>query len=72
MFGYGFDEQFINTFEQQVNSLTPQKAAEIVNKYFPKENLQFVLIGKAAAIKDKVAKYGQVSEVDIKAEGFKI
>ena len=72
MFGYGFDEQFINTFEQQVNSLTPAKAAKIVEKYFPKENLQFVLVGKAEAIRDQVAKYGQVTELEIKDAGFKV
>lgn len=72
MFGYGFDEKFINTFEQQVNSLTPAKAAKIVEKYFPKENLQFVLVGKAEAIKDDVAKYGKVTTIEIKDAGFKV
>lgn len=72
MFGYEFDEKFINTFEQQVNSLTPAKAATIVEKYFPKENLQFVLVGKAEAIKDEVSKYGKLTTVEIKDAGFKV
>jgi zinc protease len=71
MFGYGFDESFINGFEQQVNSLTTAKAKKIISQYFPKENLQFVLVGKAEDIKDKVSKYGQVKQVNIKDVGFK-
>lgn len=70
MFAYGFDESFINQFEQQVNSLTTKKAKQIIEQYFPKENLQFVLIGKAEDIKDKVKKYGKVSQISIKDVGF--
>lgn len=72
MFGLGFDERFINTFEQQVNSLTVDNAKTIINQYFPKDNLQFVLIGQAEQIKDKVAKYGKLKELDIKDMGFKV
>jgi predicted Zn-dependent peptidase len=70
MFGYGFDENFINTFEQQVNSLTQAKAKQIINQYFPKENLQYVLIGKAEDIAEKVSKYGTLKQVNIKDVGF--
>lgn len=72
MFAMGFDERFINTFEQQVNSLTVDKAKTIINKYFPQQNLQFVMIGKAEEIRDKVAKYGKIKEVDIKDVGFSV
>jgi hypothetical protein len=37
----------------------------LINKYFPKENLQFVIIGNAAVINKKVEKYGDVKVVDI-------
>jgi len=70
MYGYGFDESYINTFEQQVNSLDIEKAKQLINQYFPKENLQFVLIGKADAIRDKIAKYGTVEELNIKSIGY--
>ncbi|WP_236701378.1 M16 family metallopeptidase [Thalassomonas viridans] len=66
MYGYGFDENYINRFEHQVNSLTLAKTRQLINKYFPRENLQFVVIGKADKIRDKLAKYGPVTEVDIK------
>lgn len=72
MYGYGFDESYINTFEQQVDSLTTKKAASLIKQYFPKENLQFVVVGKAEAIKESLTKYGQMSEVDIKDIGFEI
>jgi predicted Zn-dependent peptidase len=72
MFGYGFDEQFINTFEQQVNSLTTAKAKQIIDQYFPKENLQFVLVGKAEDIIEQVGKYGHLKQVNIKDVGFNI
>lgn len=72
MYGYQYDEKYINSFEQQVDSLTVKKASELINKYFPKDNLQFVVVGKASEIKNKVAKYGDVTAVDIKDIGFNI
>ncbi len=72
MYGYGFDENYINTFEQQVDSLTVEKSRNLINTYFPKENLQFVVIGKADEIRTKLAKYGNITEVDIKNSGFNI
>ncbi|MEW6983914.1 M16 family metallopeptidase [Colwelliaceae bacterium 6471] len=72
MYGYGFDESYINTFEQQVNSLTPERTKALITKYFPKENLQFVLVGKADEIREKVTKYGQVTEVNIQDEQINI
>lgn len=70
MYIYGYDESFINNFQANVDSLTVAKAKEIVKKYFSKDNLQFVLIGKASEIRDKVKKYGLLVEKEIKAEGF--
>jgi predicted Zn-dependent peptidase len=70
MYLYDFNESFINTFQQKVDELTVDKAKDIIRQYFPKENLQFVLIGKAAEIREKVQKYGTVVEKDILAEGF--
>ncbi|WP_460977877.1 M16 family metallopeptidase [Spirosoma knui] len=70
MFSLGFDESFINNFQNNVDGLTVAKTREIIDKYFPKNNLQFVLIGKADAIRDKVKKYGVITEKEIKAEGF--
>lgn len=70
MFVYDFNESFINDFEKNVDSLSIEKAKEIIAKYFPDNNLQFVLIGKASEIRDKVAKYGEMKMVDINDESF--
>ena len=70
MYLYGFDENYLNTFQSKVEDLTISRANELIAKYFPKDNLQFVLIGKADEIREKVKKYGEVTEKQIKAEGF--
>ncbi|MEZ0538309.1 M16 family metallopeptidase [Fibrella arboris] len=70
MFSLGFDESFINNFQKNVDGLTVAKTRQIIDQYFPKDRLQFVLIGKAEAIRDKVKKYGTITEKEIKAEGF--
>ena len=68
MFWYNFDESFINNFEKNVDGLTLEKAKQIITKYFPKDKLQFVLVGKSADIKKIAEKYGKVTEVQIKEE----
>ena len=68
MFWYNFDESFINNFEKNVDGLTVEKAKEIITKYFPKDKLQFVLVGKAADIRKIAEKYGKVKEVEMKEE----
>lgn len=70
MFSLGFDESFINNFQKNVDGLTVAKTRQIIDQYFPKNNLQFVLIGKADAIREKVKKYGAITEKEIKADGF--
>jgi zinc protease len=66
MFWYGFNDSFINNFQENVDGLTVEKAKEIAAKYFPKDKLQFVLVGKSADIKKIAEKYGPVTEVQIK------
>lgn len=68
MFWYNFDESFINNFQKNVDGLTLDKAKEIIAKYFPKDKLQFVLVGKSADIKKIAEKYGKVTEVQITDE----
>lgn len=71
MFWYGFDESYINNFQKNVDELTVDKAKQIVAKYFPKDNLQFIMVGKAEDIRKIAAKYGKVTEVQIKADNMK-
>lgn len=68
MFWYNFDESFINNFEKNVDGLDLNKTKEIIAKYFPKDKLQFVLVGKSSEIKKIAEKYGKVTEVQIKEE----
>ncbi|MEJ7766846.1 MAG: pitrilysin family protein [Chitinophagaceae bacterium] len=68
MFWYDFDESFINNFQKNVDGLTLEKAKQVIAKYFPRDKLQFVMVGKAADIRAIAAKYGKVTEGDIKNE----
>jgi zinc protease len=70
MFVYNFDESYINTFQTKVDNLTTSQVKEIIANYFPKDKLQFVMIGKASEIKEQVKKYGEVTQKEIKEEGF--
>jgi len=70
MFTYNFDESFINTFQSKVDGLTVAQTKDIIATYFPKDKLQFVFIGKASEIKEQLKKYGELSEKQIKADGF--
>ncbi len=70
MFVYDFDESYINNFEKNVDDMTVEKAKEIVAEYFPKDKLQFVLIGKASELKGKIDKYGKVINKDINSDGY--
>jgi predicted Zn-dependent peptidase len=70
MFVYGYNESYINNFTKNVDNLTVAKVKQVIAKYFPKKNLQFVLVGKASAIRDQVKKYGKVVEKKITSPGF--
>ena len=70
MFFYGLNDSYINDFEKNVDAMTVGKAKEIIAKYFPDENLQFVLIGKANEIKDAITKYGKVTEKSIDEDSY--
>jgi len=67
---YGLEDSYINDFENTVDGMTVKTANEIINKYFPKDNLQFVLIGKADVIRDIAKKYGKITEKNISEDGF--
>lgn len=72
MFWYNLDKNFINNFEQNVDSLDVVKANQIIEKYFPKNKLQMVLIGKAEDIKKIAEKQGKVIEISINDDIDKI
>ncbi len=67
---HNYDESFINNFEANVNAITSDEAQRLINTYFPQDNLQFVIIGEAEAIRDQVKQYGELHEVGIQRNGF--
>jgi predicted Zn-dependent peptidase len=70
MYLYGFNDDFINQFQAKVDGLTLKETQRLVREHFPQSNLQFVMIGNAQKIAPIAAKYGEVTQVDIKAMGF--
>ena len=70
MYLYNLNDSYINDFEKKVDELTVQQANEIIKQYFPKNNLQFVMIGKASEIRDVVKKYGKVIEKELSEDSF--
>jgi predicted Zn-dependent peptidase len=70
MFVSDVGREQIDNFMKDVDSLNPARAKLLVDKHFPRENLQMVLIGQAGAIRKIAAKYGDVTELEIGADGF--
>jgi predicted Zn-dependent peptidase len=70
MFIYGYTEDYINNFISNVDKVDAAKVKDVIAKYFPKDNLQIVLIGKSSEIKEKVKKYGELTEKNITDAGF--
>ena len=70
MYVYGLPDSYINDFENKVDAMTIELANRLIKRYFPKEKLQFTLIGKADEIRDVVMKYGKVIERDITEDGY--
>lgn len=65
MHWYDIDRSYIDNFEKNVDGLDLAKANQIIEKYYPKDKLQFVLVGKASEIKKIAEKYGPVTQVEI-------
>jgi len=70
MYLFDFGPDFINEFEAKVNGLTLAESKRLIDSYFPRDNLQYVLIGRADEIQDIAAKYGEVRRVKMQAPGF--
>jgi len=68
---YGLDDNEINQLEVRIDAVTLDSAKQIIEKHFPKENLVFVLIGKASEIAPAVKKYAEKQDDrKISAPGF--
>lgn len=69
-FIYGLEDSYINDFENIISSLTVEEANKVIEKYFPKEKLQFTIIGKASDIESVVSKYGEVIKISIQEDRY--
>lgn len=68
---YGLSDDEVNQLEARVDAVTPEIARQAIEKHFPLDNLVFVLIGKASAIRPAVKKYAdKVDERPISDPGF--
>lgn len=68
---YGLDETEINSYYARVDAVTLAEARRVIQKYFPEENLAFVLIGKSAEVAALAKKYApDVRTKSISDPGF--
>jgi predicted Zn-dependent peptidase len=70
MYALGVSREQIDNFMRDVDSVTPERAKVLIERHFPRQNLQMVMVGKAEAIRGIAAKYGEVTELEITADGF--
>jgi zinc protease len=54
---YGLGDDEVNQLEARVDAVTPAMARQVIDKHFPLDNLVFVLIGNASAIRPAIKKY---------------
>lgn len=67
---YGIDETSINGFRAQVMAVDLPRAKEIIRKYFPKDQLQVLVIGRGADVREALKQWGGFSEKEIREAGF--
>jgi predicted Zn-dependent peptidase len=70
MFTAKVGREQIDHFSSDVDSLNLARCKELINRHFPRDKLQMLLIGKADVIRTLAAKYGAVREIEIIADGF--
>ncbi len=68
---FGLDRSDIDSFFQQLDSLTLESLNAAIRRHFTESNLQFCLVGNASAIEKDVSKYAVARKVvSVKSEGF--
>jgi zinc protease len=67
----GLDRDYIDAYGTALEAVTPVSVHNSISEVYPLvENLVFVLVGDADAIRDDVAKYGPVTELSITEPRF--
>lgn len=54
---FGLDDNEVNQLEARLDAVTLESARQVIQKHYPRENLVFVLVGRAADIGSAVRKY---------------
>jgi zinc protease len=68
---YGLGPDYINTYFERIDAMTLADANRVIAKYFPSDNLAFVLIGQSATIEPVAKKLAsQISKKSINDPGF--
>ncbi|MCE9673031.1 insulinase family protein [Myxococcus stipitatus] len=68
---YGLDSRDVDGFAAAVDATTRQAVGTVIQRVLPpSEDLTFVLIGKASAIREMARKYGTVTEMKISDKRF--
>jgi predicted Zn-dependent peptidase len=69
---YGLDAREVNDLFPRIDAFTTADARRLIQRYFPRENLVFTLIGKTADIEAAVARYApRIEKLEIDQPGFK-
>lgn len=69
---YGLDASYINSYGAALEAAGEETVAEVIGEVYPSaDNLSFILIGNADAIREAVGKYGPVSEMSIDEPYFR-
>ena len=70
---YGLDEREVNELYARIDAMTLADAKRVIDQYYPKDNLVFVLIGKANDIQAIAKKYApKMDTKSITEPGFQL
>lgn len=68
---YGLDSSDVDAFASTVTATTRERVGTVIQRTLPApQDLTFVLVGKASAIRDVARKYGTVTEMKISDKRF--
>jgi zinc protease len=68
---YGLDVNEVNQYYSRIDAITVEEARRIIKRYFPRENLVLVLVGKPDLLGGLANKYGtRVDSKNIASPGF--
>ncbi len=61
---YGFPADYWDTYPEKISAVTAEDVQRVARKYVPVDNVQIVVVGDAAKIRDVLSKFGPIEEWD--------